>query len=108
MKLLEEELKRLLRKLRNDRFTSLESINYILLFNNNGVYWKQLAPFGDETGCKELYRRVIYNQIEEIGEAYWNEQWYEFPQINSYYPDPTPGVFIDEEMAKEIMILNVG
>ncbi|SDJ08953.1 hypothetical protein [Chryseobacterium jejuense] len=57
----------------------------------------------DEAGCKELHRRVVYDQIGEIGETYYNEQWHEFPQLNSYYPDPTPGVFIDEEKAKEIM-----
>lgn len=58
---------------------------------------------GDEAGFKELHRRVIYDQTGEIGETYYNGQWHEFPQINSYYPDPTPGEFIEETIAKEIM-----
>ncbi|TZF99219.1 hypothetical protein FW781_04645 (plasmid) [Chryseobacterium panacisoli] len=57
----------------------------------------------DEAGFKELHRRVVYDKIGEIGETYYDKQWHEFPQINSYYPDPTPGEFIDEEKAKEIM-----
>lgn len=57
----------------------------------------------DETGFKELHRRVLYNQLGEIGETYYNKQWHEFSQINSYYPDPTPGEFIDEAKAEEII-----
>ena len=57
----------------------------------------------DETAFKELHRRVIYDQTGETGDPYYNKQWHEFPQINSYYPDPSPGEFIDEVKAEEIM-----
>jgi hypothetical protein len=40
---------------------------------------------------------------EKRGETYYNKRWHEFPQINSYYPDPSPGEFIDGVKAEEIM-----
>jgi hypothetical protein len=56
-----------------------------------------------------LLRAVMYKNKakpgEEYyeGEAYYNGEWHPFNGALSYYPDPTPGEFIDEARAKEIM-----
>lgn len=56
-----------------------------------------------------LLRVVVYKGKAEPGkgyyegEEYYNGEWHPFKGALSYYPDPTPGEFIDEARAKEIM-----
>ncbi|MCS4301037.1 hypothetical protein [Chryseobacterium sp. BIGb0232] len=50
-----------------------------------------------------LLRAVMYKDKAKPGEEYYNGEWYPFKGALSYYPDPTPGEFIDEARAKEIM-----
>lgn len=52
--------------------------------------------------------KLEYSLIRVIdweGQEYFEGKWQSYPGAMSYYPDPTPGDFIDEEKAKEIMDL---
>lgn len=37
------------------------------------------------------------------GEEYFNGKWHPYPGALSYLPDPSPGDFIDEQQAMEVM-----
>ncbi|MEJ5102673.1 MULTISPECIES: hypothetical protein [Chryseobacterium] len=50
-----------------------------------------------------LIRVVTYKNKGQQGEEYYNGEWHSYKGAYSYYPDPTPGEFIDEARAKEIM-----
>lgn len=50
-----------------------------------------------------LLRAVIYKDTGLQGEEYYNGEWHREKAALSYYPDPTPGEFVDEIRAKEIM-----
>ncbi|HCN51493.1 MAG TPA: hypothetical protein DIT10_20805 [Chryseobacterium sp.] len=67
----------------------------IMLFDNKENY--------------SLIRAVMYKDKAEPGEEYYegeeyyNGEWHSYSGAFSYYPDPTPGDFIDELRAEEIM-----
>lgn len=71
-------------------------------------YHFDIDIFGDEEKYS-LIRAVMYKNKAEPGEEYYegeeyyNGEWHPFKGALSYYPDPTPGEFIDEARAKEIM-----
>ncbi|REC62501.1 hypothetical protein DRF65_10435 [Chryseobacterium pennae] len=71
-------------------------------------YFLDIDTFDNEKDYS-LLRAVMYKDKakpgEEYyeGEAYYNGEWHPFKGALSYYPDPTPGEFIDEVRAKEIM-----
>lgn len=50
-----------------------------------------------------LLRAVMYKDTGLQGEEYYNGEWHREQAALSYYPDPTPGEFVDEIRAKEIM-----
>lgn len=50
-----------------------------------------------------LARIVIYDDIGQQGEEYFDGKWHPFDGALSYIPDPSPGEFINEEHAMEIM-----
>ena len=52
----------------------------------------------DRIGYKELMRRIDFE-----GEIYYEGKWHPENGVLSYFPDPSPGIFIDEEKALEIM-----
>jgi len=52
-----------------------------------------------------LLRVAVYEGTGQQGEEYYDGEWHRFDGALSYYPDPSPGVYIDEEKAKEIMQL---
>lgn len=61
----------------------------------------------EEDGEKyySLLRAVMYKNREGYykGEVYYNSEWHPSKAALTYYPDPTPGEFIDEARAREIM-----
>lgn len=62
----------------------------IMLFDNKENY--------------SLIRAVMYkDKADYEGEEYYNGEWHPYSGAFSYYPDPTPGDFIDELRAEEIM-----
>ncbi|WP_185287846.1 hypothetical protein [Chryseobacterium lactis] len=56
-----------------------------------------------------LIRAVMYKNKAEPGEEYYegeeyyDGEWHSYSGAFSYYPDPTPGDFIDEVRAEEVM-----
>ncbi len=76
--------------------------------NNEDEIEKILYYYLDQTtiaGTEEysLLRAVMYKNKGQQGEEYFNGEWHPFDGALSYYPDPTPGQFIDEAKAQEIM-----
>lgn len=48
--------------------------------------------------------RIVMSQSEGLqGEVYWKGNWHPHPGALSYIPDPSPGDFIEEEQAIEVM-----
>jgi hypothetical protein len=68
---------------------------------------------------KYILEKVIYKEKERIslirirmdegtgveGEEYFDGDWHRYDGALSYLPDPSPGDFIDEEEAMEVMKL---
>ena len=50
-----------------------------------------------------LIRIKMHGRAPMEGEEYFNGKWHPYPGALSYLPDPSPGDFIDEEEAKEVM-----
>jgi len=76
----------------NERKKIIEVVYYVL---------KKTIFEGQE--LTSLLRAVIYEDEGQQGEEYFEGKWHDFPGALTYYPDPSPGDFIDEERAKEIM-----
>ena len=52
-----------------------------------------------------LARIVMYDDKGLQGEEYYDGEWHQFDGALSYMHDPSPGDFIDEARAREIMTI---
>lgn len=58
-----------------------------------------------EDGEEEFHlcRIVLFEGIGLRGEEYYDGRWHPFPGALSYMTDPSPGEFIDEVQARDVM-----
>jgi hypothetical protein len=64
-----------------------------------------LKTIFDEKEDINLIRIRMYRGAGVEGEEYFNGDWHSYDGALSYLPDPSPGDFIDEQEAMEVMKL---
>jgi hypothetical protein len=64
-----------------------------------------LKTIVDEKEEISLIRIRIYRGVGVEGDEYFNGEWHPYNGALSYLPDPSPGDFIDEQEAMEVMKL---